>query len=68
MLIQVQREPRCWNVQTPQHAAGVRFRNGATAFDFAQALAREHHLRTGETVDVWVVVGDAHVAAGVHGS
>lgn len=63
MLIRVHNDEHYWNVQYPQRTESVRFRNGATAFDFAEALAREHYERTGESISVRVEVGDAGVEA-----
>lgn len=68
MLIRIQSDERYWSVQYPQRMESVRFHNGATAFDFADALAREHHERTGEPIAVRVEVGDAHVDTSRYGA
>lgn len=63
MMIKVQHQHRQWQVVQPGENAPVAFENGATAFDFADSLAREHHAETGDSSGVRVEVGDAYVDA-----
>ena len=63
MMIKVQHQHRQWQVVQPGEAAPVAFDNGATAFDFADSLAREHHAETGGRSGVRVEVGEAFVDA-----
>ena len=47
MLITVQCQERQWRVVHPSRPDAIDFPNGAVAFDFADAMAREHHASTG---------------------
>jgi len=47
MLIKVQCQDQNWQVIHPTRPDPIAFASGATAFDFADALAREHHAETG---------------------
>ena len=61
MFIRVQSEERHWRVLHPDQAESIAFHDGSAAFDFADALAREFHARTGEPCGVRVEVSDAFV-------
>lgn len=61
MLIRIQNEQRQWRVLHPQKPESVSFDDGSAAFDFADALARELHTRTGQSCSVRVEVSDAFV-------
>lgn len=63
MMIKVQHQDSQWNVIPPGDNAPVAFDNGASAFDFADALAREHHAETGDSSAVRVEVENAFVDA-----
>lgn len=63
MMITVKCEDRRWRVIHPTHPEPIGFANGATAFDFADALAREHHAETGLASAVRVEALDAFVDA-----
>jgi len=67
MLILVQSHERQWRVVHPLRAESVFFRDGSMAFDFAEALAREHHAETGEACGVRVEAGESFVDAVWHG-
>lgn len=63
MMIKVQHQHRQWQVVQPGEGTPVAFENGATAFDFADSLAREHYAETGGSSGVRVEVGGAYVDA-----
>jgi len=63
MMIKVQHQHHQWQVVQPGAVAPVAFESGATAFDFADSLAREHHAETGSSRGVRVQVGEAFVDA-----
>ncbi|QIO88877.1 hypothetical protein [Stenotrophomonas nematodicola] len=63
MLITVQCQERQWRVVHPSRPDAIDFPNGAVAFDFADAMAREHHASTGGASAVRVEVQDAAVEA-----
>ncbi|WP_367346523.1 hypothetical protein [Stenotrophomonas bentonitica] len=62
MMIKVQHQDHQWQVVQPD-AAPVPFESGASAFDFANDLARAHHAETGDSSGVRVEVGEAFVDA-----
>lgn len=47
MLFKVQCQDHYWQVIHPTRPDPIAFASGATAFDFADTLAREHHAQTG---------------------
>lgn len=61
MLIRVQNEQRQWRVLHPQKTESVLFGEGIAAFDFADALARDLHARTGQACAVRVETSDSYV-------
>jgi len=61
MLIRVQNEQRHWRVLHPQKTETVSFHEGTAAFDFADALARELHARTGQACAVRVETPHSYV-------
>ncbi len=63
MMIKVQHQHHQWQVVQPGEATPMAFESGATAFDFADSLAREHHAETGSSCGVRVEVGGAYVDA-----
>jgi len=63
MLIKVQHRERGWQVVHPAKPTAIAFHEGAVAFDFADALAREHHAETGHSSAVRVEVLEAAVEA-----
>ncbi len=63
MLFKVQHRQPHWQVVHPTRPDPIAFGNGATAFDFAASLAREHHASTGDSSAVRVEVLDAGVEA-----
>lgn len=63
MLIRVQQRERQWRVVHPEKAEAPTFHDGCAAFDFAAALAKEQHARSGESCAVRVEVCDAYVDA-----
>ena len=67
MLIRIQNEQRQWRVLHPQKPESVSFHDGSAAFDFADALARELHTRTGQSCSVRVEVSDAFVDTVLYG-
>ncbi|WMJ69890.1 hypothetical protein [Stenotrophomonas sp. 24(2023)] len=67
MLIRLQCERRQWRVLHPDRAEPVDFRDGARAFDFADALARLHFTDTGQRAAVRVEASGAFVEAVSYG-
>jgi len=67
MLIRVQSQQQQWRVLHSQQAEAVSFRKGSAAFDFADAMAREFHARTGQPCAVRVEVSDTFVDAVSYG-
>jgi len=67
MLILVQNHERQWRVVHPLRTESVFFRDGCMAFDFADALAREHHAETGQVCGVRVEANDHFVDAVQYG-
>jgi hypothetical protein len=63
MVIKLQHIERRWHVVHPAKSAPIAFRSGATAFDFADALAREHYAETGDSSAVRVQVLETYVDA-----
>jgi hypothetical protein len=63
MMFKVQCQDRRWRVVPPDLTPPTDFACGAVAFDFANALAREHHAQTGTSSAVRVEVQDAFVDA-----
>lgn len=67
MMITVRCQDSHWHVIHPGRADPVAFADGAVAFDFADALAREHHADTGLASAVRVEALDAFVDAVQYG-
>jgi hypothetical protein len=67
MLIRLQLDERLWRVVHPDKPEGLRFRNSAIAFDFADALARLHHADTGQRSAVRVEASGAGIEAVSYG-
>jgi hypothetical protein len=63
MMITVQHHEQQWQVVPPGEHDAVAFTSGASAFDFADALAREHHAETGSSSGVRVEVENVSVEA-----
>lgn len=63
MLVRVCNEQQQWRVLHPQRVESLSFHQGRTAFDVADALARELHELTGEECAVRVETHDAYVDA-----
>lgn len=63
MMIKVQHQDRQWQVVQPGDETPVAFASGATAFDFADSLARAYHAETGDSSVLRVEVGEAFVDA-----
>ena len=63
MMIKVRCQDRCWHVIHPGRIDPMAFASGAVAFDFADALAREHHAATGLASAVRVEAQNAFVDA-----
>jgi len=67
MMIKVQHQHPQWRVVQPDGTSPASFDSGASAFDFADSLAREHFAETGDSSGVRVEVGDAFVDAVQYG-